>query len=331
MTSQRIRQLIAGMALCIVFYAALAAYEDLSRVGAAFIALGWSGWGLILGLSLFNYLLRFIRWHYYLRQLNQSVPAGPNLVIYLAGFGFTTTPGKVGEALRSVYLKRWGVEYSASLAAFFVERLVDLLAMIVIAALALYAFKDMQWLLVVTLALTLAFLWLVHSTRLPILIRRWSALMHSPRIEVGVNYLLQMLERSAPLLKSTPLQVGFGLGLLAWAAEGVALYVVVQMLGTDIDVLLTIGIYGVSILAGVVTFVPGGLGGTELLMQFLLKNAGMVAALAVSAVIICRVATLWFAVAIGLACVAWLEIKVGHSSMPAEQLPGKRSSGQEYE
>ena len=57
-----------------------------------------------------------------------------------------------------------------------------------------------------------------------------------------------------------------------------------------------------------VSFVPGGLGGTELVMGSLLIVAGVDAPVAVSAVIICRLATLWFAVAIGLVAVVGIEI-----------------------
>ena len=99
-----VRQFLICVVLSIAFYGAWAAYSGMGEVWSAIKSLGWSGWLLILGLSLFNYLLRFVRWDYYLRQLGYSVPKMANLAIYLAGFGFTTTPGKVGEAVRTVYL-----------------------------------------------------------------------------------------------------------------------------------------------------------------------------------------------------------------------------------
>jgi uncharacterized protein (TIRG00374 family) len=121
--------------------------------------------------------------------------------------------------------------------------------------------------------------------------------------------LLTMLRSSSVLLRSGPLYVGLFLGLLAWFAEGYGLYIVLERLGADTPLLLAAGIYGVSVLAGAIAFLPGGLGGTELVMGSLLLLAGVDAPVAVSAVIICRLATLWFAVLIGLLFMVSVEFK----------------------
>ena len=299
-----VRKLLVCIVLSAAFYGAWVIYGGIDDVMAAASRIGWQGWAIILGLSLFNYALRFVRWGYYLNHLGCNVPAGANLVAYLAGFGFTTTPGKVGEAVRSIYLKPYGVSYMQSLAAFFVERLVDLLAMIVVASLAAYAFESMRWLVGVTLLVTIAVVPLVHSKRLPQWLAARAEASVSERLSTTLGQVVKMLGASAQLLRSTPLYGGVLLGLVAWFAEGYALYVVLDRMGADIPVLLAAGIYGVSILAGVVSFVPGGLGGTEIVMGSLLVLSGVDAPLAVSAVIICRVATLWFAVAIGLVFLA---------------------------
>jgi uncharacterized protein (TIRG00374 family) len=304
-----------------MFYAAWAAYGGMGEVWAAARLLGPGGWAVILGLSLVNYLLRFIRWDFYLRRLGHKVPTGANISAYLAGFGLTTTPGKVGEAVRSLYLKRFDVSYVHSLSAFFVERLVDLISMIVVASLAAYAFEDMRWLVGVTLVGAVALLPLLHSQALYGWLDRLRQRLRSARLRSLGEHLLNTLSSSTELLRSGPLYAGLALGLLAWAAEGYALYVVLERMGADTPVMLAAGIYGVSILAGVVSFIPGGLGGTELVMGSLLILSGVDAPLAVSAVIICRLATLWFAVAIGLAFLAGIEFR-GQGDAVINELPG---------
>jgi len=92
---------------------------------------------------------------------------------------------------------------------------------------------------------------------------------------------------------------------------------VLDRMGADTLVYLAAGIYGVAVLAGAVSFVPGGLGGTELVMTTLLILTGVDAPIAVSAVIICRLATLWFAVAIGLIFVIGIELGMLGSRPPA--------------
>ncbi len=304
-----VRQLLICMVVSIIFYGAWIAYSGAGEVWSSMVLLGWSGWAIILGLSLFNYLLRFLRWDFYLRRLNCHVPVLSNFIAYLAGFGFTTTPGKVGEAVRSVYLKRFGVSYVHSLSVLFVERLVDMISMIIVASLAAYAFENMRWLVGLAFVVTIALLPLVHSQWLHDFLERRRQAFHSLRLRSLGEHLLNMLRTSADLLTSTPLYMGVLLGLVAWGAEGFALYIVLDYMGADTAVLLAIGIYGVSILAGAVSFVPGGLGGTELVMGSLLLLTGVDVPVAASAVIVCRLATLWFAVIIGLVCVAGIELR----------------------
>jgi uncharacterized protein (TIRG00374 family) len=304
-----VRQFAVCVALSIVFYGAWAVFSGAGEAWGAVKSLGWNTWLFILGLSLINYCLRFVRWDMYLKRLGHPVPVGSNFIAYIAGFGYTTTPGKVGEAMRSVYLKRFGVGYVESLSAFFVERLVDMISMIIVASLAAYAFESTRWLVGVTFIVTIAFLPLIHSEWLYGFIERRRVSLGSEKARSLGEHLLNMLRTSADLLRSGPLYGGLALGLLAWFAEGYALYVVLDRMGADVTIFLAAGIYGVAILAGAVSFVPGGLGGTEIVMGSLLILAGVDAPVAASAVIVCRIATLWFAVALGLGCVVTMELK----------------------
>ena len=314
-----IRQFLVCVVLSIVFYGVWVAFSGAGEVWSSVVLLGWSGWAIILGLSLFNYLLRFLRWDFYLRRLGCNVPVFSNLLAYLAGFGFTTTPGKVGEAVRSVYLKRFNVTYVQSLSAFFVERLVDMISMVIVASLAAYAFESTRWLVGLTFIVVIALLPLVHSEWFYEFLERRRQAFHSLRLRSIGEQLLSMLRTSADLLRSGPLYAGLLLGLIAWVAEGIALYVVLDRMGADTPLILAAGIYGVSILAGAVSFVPGGLGGTELVMGSLLILTGVDAPVAASAVIVCRIATLWFAVALGLVCVVGQEVGGSATSL----IPGK--------
>ena len=303
-----VRQFLVVSLLSIVFYGVSAAWSGVDEVWSSLGRIGWAGWGIILGLSLINYGLRFVRWEYYLRELKYRVPLVANINAYLAGFAFTTTPGKIGEAVRSFYLKPLNVGYLHSLSALFVERLVDLIAMILVASLAAFAFEDMRWIVAATLLGAVALVPLLQSKLLYQWLDRFRQSLRSIRLQNIGSHLLSMLHTSAQLLKSGPLYLGLFLGLIAWGAEGYALFVVLDRLGADIGVLLATGIYGISILAGAVSFIPGGLGSTELAMGSMLMLSGVETPVAVAAVIICRIATLWFAVAIGMVVVLKLEL-----------------------
>ena len=260
-------------------------------------------WILVLFLSFLNYLLRFVRWEMYLQHLDTPViPRFRHLLIYIAGFALTTTPGKAGEALRSIYLKPYGVEIGQSLSVLFVERLMDLLSIVFIALFAVSFFENSfyqsaAW---ISGAVVLAMMPLLHNQRL------WNWLAGKARKRAGklselILKLIEMINASAKLLKNKLLYSGFLLAVVAWGVEGVGFYIVLQALGADVSIPLAIGIYSIAVLVGAISFMPGGLGSTEAVMGLLLIAVGTDKSSAVAATLICRMATLWFAVVLGVA------------------------------
>lgn len=87
-----------------------------------------------------------------------------------------------------------------------------------------------------------------------------------------------------------------------------------QLIGLELPLLASFGIYGLAISIGALSFLPGGLGGTEATMILLLGLAGISTADAGAATIILRLATLWFAVLIGVVATAGL----GRTATPRE-------------
>lgn len=283
--------LYTGLAAAVA-YAGFTLWSGAEEALNAARRLGLGGGALLLALSLFNYALRFGRWQLYLKRLGYAVPAIPSLRYYLASFAFTATPGKLGEAVRSFYLKPHGVPYSASLSALFVERLFDLAATLVLAALGVFYFG--RYLPLVTLPVTaiLLVLLLLASARF----RGW--LRRGPLgRRAGV---LDALETASVLSRGKLLGAGFLLSLLGWGAEAVAFHLVVTLLGLELPLIASLGIYGLAISIGAMSFLPGGLGGTEATMILLLTLSGASAADAGAATILLRLATLWFAVALGI-------------------------------
>jgi uncharacterized membrane protein YbhN (UPF0104 family) len=53
--------------------------------------------------SLLNYVLRVVRWRWYLGRLGHPLTVGFSALSYVAGFAFTLSPGKVGEVGRARY------------------------------------------------------------------------------------------------------------------------------------------------------------------------------------------------------------------------------------
>lgn len=267
-------------------------------VGAAVSEVGLVGIVIALFMSSVNYGLRFVRWQTYLKVLGHPMPWRPSLNIYLAGFALTTTPGKAGEALRGVLLKRWGVPYPQSFAAFFSERLSDLFAVVLLTLFGLSLYPEALPMIVVGVALVMVGLLVLSQRRL------LERLMQSLPTEGGkviglLRHLLQVLLHAQQCHR---LRLMLGLTLLsviAWSAEALAFDWILKWMGADIPLTFAVFVYALAMLAGAISFMPGGLGGAEAVMVGLLVWKGMNSADAVAATVLIRLATLWFAVAIG--------------------------------
>ena len=143
------RALTLSIGLAALLYLGVVLFTDRDAVLAALHRVGAPVLVAIFALSLLNYLLRFWRWQRYIAAFGHSLPWRRHFLYYLAGFTLTVTPGKAGEAVRSLYLHGHGVSYAQSLAALFVERLLDVLAMSLLALLILLARPDYAWLVVI--------------------------------------------------------------------------------------------------------------------------------------------------------------------------------------
>jgi uncharacterized protein (TIRG00374 family) len=282
---------------------------DGPRIVHATAQLGWSGCSLVLALSLLNYLLRFGRWQLLIARLGHRLPFAQHLLCYLSGFALTISPAKAGEALRGIYLREHGVGYSQSVGALFVERLLDLLAMIVLASLILAALPAYRPLVLGVLAAALLLLAAVGSGAMS----RWMDTRH--RVLRGalaarlLAALSNLLRSAAALLEPRLLFAGIAIGIVSWACEGLGLFLICQSMHIGAGLLSAISIYALGILAGSAAFfLPAGIGGTELAMSALLVGAGTGVRDAVIATVLCRVATLWFAVLVGIASAGALEL-----------------------
>ena len=58
-----------GLLLGLVVFVALVLVGDIRQIGDEVLDFPWLIMPVVLGLTLWNYLLRFIKWHYFLRQV----------------------------------------------------------------------------------------------------------------------------------------------------------------------------------------------------------------------------------------------------------------------
>lgn len=318
------RRLLIGVLFGVVVYVGIVLWTDLEHFRLAIS--GISPWPVVaaLGLSLANYLIRFLKWERYRRLLAIDIPVSTSFLIYLSGFSMGVTPGKMGEVLKSWMIRRvCGVRIHQSAPIVVAERVTDLLGYLILIALGGIAshpeYAPVFW---VTIALCVVTLFLAGS----------AAFARIVTAVVGrLPYVGRLAPKVAGAFESTrvllsPRETVFPtlISVLSWGCECLGFWLIADaFLEGAVPLDFAVFAYAISALVGaVVLFLPGGIGATEWSLGTLLRREYMAAssslplataqATAAGAVLITRGCTLWFSVLIGGIATALFQRRYGH-------------------
>jgi len=292
----------AVIGFSVALYAAFALFygwENINNELKAFPLLSLLGLGC---LSLLNYGLRFWRWEIYLRSLESSIPLGQSIKLYFATYVMVITPGKIGEIFKAGILReRFGVPLAKGIPIILAERIYDFLAVLILAVVGIFFWPG---------SLTGMKTGLFAAAAIPVLLALFqNRKVRTTLVSKAANNSLLLkhrlgLEESMESLSTllSPGQTAFSLLLstLAWFCECVGLYIVCSGLGFPISVGQALFVYAAGTLVGSLSFLPGGLGGTEATIIWLLGTLKITGATAAAVALLVRLFTLWLAVIIGL-------------------------------
>ena len=330
---------IAGLVFALVVFTALALFADLRELGDALADFDWWLTVPILGLTLINYGLRFVKWQIYLERIDvRGIPSGRSALTFLSAFSMSITPGKVGEIIKAIYVRRLtGMPVSRVAAVIAAERLTDGLAMLGLAAIGLTQFSYGRPLLAVA---ALAGIGVVVLLRRPALLHRLVGLLSRLPIVGAIvtrlsHHLEHFLDASNALYMPRLVAGSVLLGMASWFAECLALYLVLIGLGQSASwhlLLVATFVLSVSSVFGALSFLPGGLGIAEAsitaMLILLITDPAFSRGDAAAATILIRFATLWFSVLLGIGAVVALQrILRRHSGGPEPASSSTVASG----
>ncbi len=309
------RKILLATLFGALVFAALALYSDVRELRANLGRYRWSFFVFGLGLATTNYALRFGRWQYYLRELGVSlgatgggVPIGDSARIFVAGFVMSVTPGKVGEVFKSVLLESsHGVPLARTGPIVVAERLTDLLALVLLTALASTIFDEGVWIAAAG-GTFVVLVWLACAWRPlgELALRLAGRLPVLARVEPKLR---QAYDSLHALVHPRPLAVGSLLALVSWGLECVCLLVVaLGFEGLTLSLAEATFAYGGPTIVGALVLLPGGLGATEAGMTGVLESLGhpeLTTSVAIAVTMLVRLATLWWAVILGVFALSW--------------------------
>jgi uncharacterized protein (TIRG00374 family) len=218
------------------------------------------------------------RWRLLLEEQNISISFLDAFSIYFASFftGFFT-PGRVGEVFRIQYLKDKGFPYHKSLLTIFVERLFDLMLLMLLSIVGFQLLFEIPWIIAwgALTALVVATIYiLAHKVGLTSLFRGTVERAVSVVIKGKAQLIVQDYWTYVGQVSLRKLWPVFGLTVFWWSLHFLQMYIVARALGIIVrywEIALCLS------LVSLFTMIPisfSGLGIREVSIMFLLARLG---------------------------------------------------------
>jgi uncharacterized protein (TIRG00374 family) len=311
------RGLIVAAVLALAVFALVIAWGDAPAVARALGNFPPLLTVPVLLLTVWNYALRWLRWQFFLRVLNVSgIRRLDSVLVFLSGFAMGLTPGKSGEVTKSYWLRELAGPERAPFAhtapIVFAERLVDGIAMLLLATTGLISFRFGVAALLGVAALAAIAIALLRARGVVNFFLRLVAAQ--PRLARVASLAQTAYDSARELLTWRRLLLAVAVGVVSWGGECLALYVILLGLGAEpgLNVLnqATFALAAGS-LVGSASLLPGGLGAAEGTVAAVLDLvAGQPRDVAAAATLLIRACTLWFGVALGAAALVVLSRRV---------------------
>ena len=241
----------------------------------------------------------FFRWHLLLRNAKISIPAKDSFLILTSGFALTIIPGKVGELIKSQLLKtKFDIPRSKTVPIVILEQFYTATGIVILSFFGIWYFELGVYVLgFFTAALIFAFALL--SSR-----NAFNKIMLLLEKRKFTSKFAEPLSSSYDSIKNGikgPITIyASSLSVLFWLIEATSVYFILLSFGIEaIEFLTLISTYTTSIMLGILSFLPLGVGVVEGTLVSFFTMHGIDVSLALTIVIVIRLFTRWYGVTFG--------------------------------
>ena len=255
---------------------------------------------IILLLAPLSWVIVFFRWHFLLKNSNIIIPKKENFKIYMAGFAMSVTPGKVGELIKSQFLKsKYGVSRKNTLPIIISEYFYHMVGVLVVSILGVYYFEFSLYIIILTSALIITTLTIISSEtffkKFVNLISKRNFLKKYVSPISDSHIILKKSTRGKIFIISSVLSIAF------WLTEVLIVYFVFLSFNIlNFEFFKIAAIYTTSLILGMLSFLPMGVGVVEGSLAGFLNYEGIDISIALTLVILIRIFTRWYGVLVGL-------------------------------
>jgi len=246
-------------------------------------------------------LIKSLRQMLFLRHLGIRIPFKQNTIIYLAGLSMLITPAGLGGVIKSHFLlKIYNQPVSKTIPLVIVERYHDVLTVLCI----IIIFSIIAGITFLTIPIliigTLLFLSLI-VVRQRKMFQVFQKIIH--KIKVFQTLENQSIEFNESLVSFSSKKIlfsGWLVGMAASLFDALGIFLCFQAFELDFDFFISAVLGLSSILFGALTFIPGGVGVTEVSFVELLSIYGIESSVSSALALFLRLLSIWFATCMGI-------------------------------
>ena len=293
------KSLLLGILGIIAIYAIILIAFDVNIISEKINDFDFQYLPFIIPLIPLTWGVLFLRWNLLLKNSAIDIPLKDNFMIFISGFALGVTPGKVGELIKAQLLKnKFNIPRSKTAPLVIVERFYDFFAIAIISLFGILVFEYSIYIFTILSVGIIIFLTITSSEKLFL-----KFLQKIEKIKFLRNFSSELPKSFTIIQKSTrgkifPLSII--LSVIFWILDSIIAYLTLLSFGIDIiDYFVLMSIYTSSIILGVISFLPLGIGVVEGSMVGFLSLNGIEFPLATAIVVFIRFFTRWIGVMAG--------------------------------
>ena len=316
MISISLKKILIVCISVIGLYSILLSFSDLNLISDALLNFKTEFLPLILILVTSSWFILFIRWQILLKNANITIPLRGSFVVYVSGFALQFIPGEAGEFLKVQLLKnKFNIPRSKTSPIIITEMLYNAMGLVALSITSIWFFEFTIYIFIIFGVLLVVLFYLINNKKY--FFKVMNKVSKIKFLKKYVEPTFESLETIQHLTKGKVLFYSLILSILFWFVECIAIHLLLLSFGIDtIELLTLVSMYSSSIILGVVSFLPFGLGVFEGSLAGFLSLRGIDITFSLTIVILARIITRWYSVFVGLVV---LKITHGLSSSSNEK------------
>ena len=253
----------------------------------------------ILAIVSSSWVPLILKWHLLLKKNNIKIPVKTSILIWFSGSALTITPGQLGELIKSQLMKNiFNIPRSKTAPIIFAQKFYDLIGAIVVSIIGIIVLNiDQNFIFLAIFLLFLLFFLIYYRPLFEFILKRIVKLKYFSKFSDNLDESYKILKNSTSPKISL---ISISLSISYWIIISFSVYLILLAFNIEsLSFLKSIAIYPTSVLIGVISFIPGGIGVTEGSLAGLLTLQGIDVSLALVLSVVIRIFTMWFTVLIG--------------------------------